>query len=59
MPQRAQLVLPRQEVFEWPNLWHFKQRSGLGMYGRIGHSKYPAFNDRGSFVEANVSITFL
>jgi hypothetical protein len=38
-PQRAHVCLPRQETFEWPNLWQLKHRSGLGMYGLTGHLK--------------------
>jgi len=40
-PHVAQVSLPLHAFLPWPNFWHLKQRSGLGMYGDTGTLKYP------------------
>ena len=35
-PHVAQVSLPLHAFLPWPNFWHLKQRSGLGMYGETG-----------------------
>ncbi|GBN43653.1 hypothetical protein AVEN_262632-1 [Araneus ventricosus] len=39
--QRAQVSVPRQEVFECPKCWHLKQQSGFGIYVLTERPTYP------------------